>query len=175
MSQEHDDFFPEDYKLPKSGTGFMKFEKGETIFRMLDKVAMGYEYWTDDNKVFRSYSPFTTLAPNAKKQENKKTKEMEVVQPKHIWVVPVWNYKDESVEILTIGQKTVQEAILALSKDSDWGNPTTYDIKVVREGDGFNTEYSVSPKPKKEIDPAIVEAYAKAKDETQKTISEMFA
>lgn len=169
------DFFPEDYKLPASGNGFMKFEKGESLFRVLDKVAMGYEYWTDDNKVFRSYTPFETLAPNAKKQENKKTKEMEVIQPKHIWIMPVWNYKTEAIQILTIGQKTVQESILALNKDADWGNPMSYDIKVVREGDGFNTEYAVNPKPKKDLDPAVAESYAKGKEATMKAIADLFA
>lgn len=172
MSQ---DFFPEDYKLPKSGNGFMKFEKGESLFRVLDKVVMGYEYWTDDNKVFRSYTPFESLAPNAKRQENKKTKEQEVIQPKHIWVMPVWNYKEEAVQILTVSQKTVQEAILALGYDADWGNPTDYDLKVVREGDGFETKYAVSPKPKKELDPAVLETYTKGKDATQKAIADLFA
>lgn len=170
-----DNFFPEDYNVPKSGTDFMKFEKGENVFRVLDSVHMGYEYWTEDKKVQRSYTPITELPPNAAKRENKKTKEMELIPAKHIWIIPVWNYLTKSIQILTISQKTVQEAILALGRDKDWGAPTKYDLKVVRTGDGFDTDYNISPKPQKELEPEIAEAYAKDKETIQKTIADLFA
>lgn len=169
-----DNFFPEDYDIPSSGSDFLKPDKGELVFRVLAPVTMGYEYWTDDNKSFRSLTPFETLAPNAKKQENKKTGEHEVVKPKHIWVMPVWNYGTKSVDILTIGQKTIQESILALAKDADWGSPMTYDIKIVGEGDGFERKYAVSPKPKKDLDASVAEAYAKAEASTLKAIADLF-
>ncbi len=35
--------------------------------------------------------------------------------------------------------------------DKDWGDPRFYDIKIIRTGDGLETKYSVSPKPKKEL------------------------
>lgn len=36
-----------------------------------------------------------------------------------------------------------------LAKDEEWGDPSTYDIKVRREGSGTETEYHLNPSPAK--------------------------
>lgn len=166
---EQDLWFPEDYNLPSSGSDFMKLEKGENLFRVLSKPVMGWEYWTEDNKPVRSVQPFTEIADNAKKD-----KEGKVQKPKHIWIMAVWDYTKKGVKILTVTQKKVQEAILNLANDADWGSPMKYDIKVVREGDGLETKYALSPKPQKELAPEIVAAYEEVKESTEKTINTMF-
>ena len=40
---------------------------------------------------------------------------------------------------------------MGLINDTDWGDPREYDIKILRTGDGLETKYTVSPKPKKDL------------------------
>jgi len=47
------------------------------------------------------------------------------------------------------------KAIRNLVNDEDWGDPKNYDLVVTREGEGLETEYSVNPKPKTELDKGI--------------------
>jgi hypothetical protein len=65
---------------------------------------------------------------------------------KYSWVV--WNYDDDKAQILSKG-KSVFNQIAELSQDEDWGDPTTYDIKITRTGKGMETRYSVVPSPSK--------------------------
>lgn len=169
MDGSLNDFFPEDYNLPSSGSDFMKLDKGESLFRVLAKPVMGYEYWTEENKPVRSREPFTELAPNAKKDKNGN-----IQKPKHIWIMPVWDYTTNAIKILTITQKKIQEAILNLANDKDWGSPVKYDIRIVREGDGLETKYSVSPKPHKELDSKVVEDFNSNVEKIQENINKMF-
>ena len=62
----------------------------------------------------------------------------------------MWNYEANAVQIWQINQRTIQEAIMNLINDSDWGDPREYDLKITRTGDALETKYTVSPKPKKE-------------------------
>jgi hypothetical protein len=78
---------------------------------------------------------------------------------KHFWAFAVWNYDTESVELLEVTQATIQSAILSLVKDEDWGDPKQYDIKINRTGDGFETKYTVTPRPKKDTPKEALEAY----------------
>ena len=83
---------------------------------------------------------------------------------RHFWAMTVWNYDVERVQILQLHQKGLQKFILALSKDTDWGDPkgkNGYDIVVTREGEGLDTEYSVSPKPKKALPESVLDAIKK--------------
>jgi hypothetical protein len=164
-----DVFFPEEYDLPKSSGGFMKLQKGDQVFRFLGKVETGYEVWTEDNKPVRSRTEFKELPENAKVD-----KDGSVIKPKHIWVAPVWNYNEEDIQLITIAQRTVQEAILSYSRDSDWGNPLEYDIKVTRTGDGFETKYTVTPKPKTPVKKEILDAYKENEASLAESIKAMF-
>lgn len=170
MDTNNDSFFPEDYNLPTSGGEFMKLEKGESLFRILGKAVMGWEYWTEENKPVRSYQPFTDLPANAKKDKDGK-----VVKPKHIWILPVYDYTSKAIRTLTISQKKVQEAILNLVKDPDWGAPTKYDIRIVRDGDGLETKYSISPKPHKEMDAEVMSKYAEMEEGLKESMDKMFS
>lgn len=147
-------FLPADYTAPSSSDLFMKFQDGDSNFRILSSALTGYEYWTEENKVIRSKVPFTET-PNIKKDKGGKEQ-----KPKHFWVFTVWNYNTKNVEILHISQKTIQTDILSLAKDEDWGDPRGYDIKVNRSGKDLTTKYQVSPKPKKPLTKEQEEAFA---------------
>jgi len=147
-------FLPKGYEAPVSGGGYMKLQDGDNVFRVLSSAITGYEYWTIENKPVRSQVPFTET-PNIKVDKEGKPQ-----KAKHFWAFVVWNYATKNVEIMQLTQASIQGAINNLVSDEDWGDPKQYDIKINRTGTGMETEYAVSPKPQKEVDPAILKAFA---------------
>lgn len=147
------DFIPPDYEVPVSGGNYMKLEKGDNVFRVLSSAVIGYEYWNKDDKPVRLKSKPDVLPDDIKVDQNGN----KVI--KHFWAFAVWNYKAGAVQILEITQKTIQTGIRELTKDVDWGDPRKYDIKITRNGDGLETEYTVSPKPHSSLKSDIEAAY----------------
>ena len=60
--------------------------------------------------------------------------------------------KESEIKVYEFGW-TVQKQLRQLKNDEDWGNPNEggYDITVKSEGEGLQTEYFVTPRPKKEL------------------------
>lgn len=141
-------FLPNDYNVPAGASKYMKFKQGSNKFRILGSPVLGYEGWKDKKPVrIRMGESF---GPD---QIDK------LEEAKHFWAMPVWNYDDEKIQILEITQKTLQRTLRALSKDPEWGNPLDYDVVVVREGEGMDTEYQLIPSPPKPVLESITEAY----------------
>lgn len=131
------DFLPDNYETPATNANYLKFADGETRFRILSKPVIGWLDWKD-NKPLRYVMTAKPERP------------VDAAKPiKHFWAMIVWNYATAKVQVLEITQSTVQKAIENLAKDSDWGAPFDYDIKVVRKGKDKQTEYTVTPSPKK--------------------------
>lgn len=140
------DFLPNDYEAPQGASAYMKLQKGDNKFRILSKPIIGWLDWKD-KKPFRF--PI----------KNKPDKPMEQGKSiKHFWAFVVFDYNDQSVKILEITQATIQKTISDLSKDEEWGAPFEYDIKVNRKGEDLNTEYTVTPSPKKTLSDEIKKA-----------------
>lgn len=136
------DFFPTtDYTIPTS-SNYMKFQKGKNTFRVLSSAIVGYEYWNTQNKPVRSREAFDKLPEDIQIDKDGNPKKIQ-----HFWAFVVWNYQDKKVQILQLTQKSIMTAIQGLVHDTDWGNPKNYDITVNKTGDGFDTEYSVTPRP----------------------------
>ncbi len=152
-NMSNNQFLPEGYNAPSTANSFMKFEDGDSTFRVLSPAVVGWEFWTNDNKVVRS-KEIPTETPNIKLD-----KKGNPTKPKHFWAFVVWNYDTSSVQVLHIAQKSVQTDILNLVNDADWGNPMDYDIKVNRSGKELLTKYQVSPKPKKPITEEMAEEF----------------
>jgi len=140
---------PQDYEIPSSsGSGlFAKLQKGENRFRILDMPTMGYIYW-DGNTPVRIKN--AADAPSGEK-------------PKHFWHVPVW--MDNQVKLLDIDKATVLTELHRLDQSNEWGNLLEYDVIVIREGDSFETKYSVQPCPKKALPKEASDAWMGFKDE----------
>jgi hypothetical protein len=137
------DFLPEGYQAPATSTNYLKLEDGENKFRILAKPVIGWLDWRD-NKPMRF------------KMESKPAAPVDPAKPiRHFWALLVWSYNHNAVMILEITQSTIQAAITNLSKDSDWGAPYGYDLKINKKGKEKNTEYSVTPSPKKKLDEAV--------------------
>lgn len=139
------DFLPQDYEAPDSAGNYMKFQKGENKFRILSKPIVGWLDWKDKK-------------PYRFQMKEKPEKPMGKDPIKHFWAFLIWDYATQSVKVLEITQATIQTSIANLSKDEEWGAPFDYDIKVTKKGEGMDTEYSVTPSPKKPLDETVKKA-----------------
>lgn len=157
------DFYPQGYEPQDAPSDYMKLVKGENRIRILAKPIIGYEYW------------FESVGEDGKKVRNvKRVKEFgqavndpkaETIKEFHAFVV--WNYSLQQVQLLNITQKTIQRAIFGYNKDSDWGDLTGFDIVIRKDGDGMDTEYTVTPKPHKAMDIAISNAFKAIKIDSE--------
>ena len=123
----------------------MKFQDGVNKFRVLSSAIVGYEYWTMDNKPVRLEQFHKDLPQDIRYDEDKPTK------IKHFWAFTVWNYQENKMQILELTQKTIQDQIMGLVNDEEWGDPKQYDLKVTKVGEKLETKYTVNPSPAKEL------------------------
>ena len=147
MRTNPNSFLPENYEAPKGNSDYMKLEKGENKFRILSRPIIGWEDWQDKKplRYVMAEKPEKSINPN---------------QPiKHFWAMIVWNRSLNKIQILEITQRTIMGAIEQLAKDEDWGTPFQYDIKVTKEGDGMETEYTINPSPHKSIEQEVLDAF----------------
>ena len=61
---------------------------------------------------------------------------------------------------MELTQAGLKEKIIELAKDEDWGDPRKYDIRIIRNGEGIETSYVLTPKPHKKRSDEINEAVA---------------
>lgn len=143
------EFLPTDYEAPKSPSAYMKLQDGENRIRFLSSPIIGWEDWKDGKPVrFR--------------RDQKPEKPIDPLKPvRHFWAMIVWNYNESKIQIYEITQASIRKSIEDLSRDADWGSPFFYDIKIHKKGKQKETEYSVTPVPKRDIEPRIREEFEK--------------
>ncbi len=140
-------FLPQDYKAPSTNSSYMKIQQGENKFRILSRPILGWEDW-DNNRPIRF------------RFENKPAMQIDPRKPvRHFWAMIAWNYAEEKIQVLHITQASVRNKIQALSSDKDWGEPYFYDLKIIKSGEGKDTEYEVNPLPHKDLHPSIEQAF----------------
>ena len=147
-------FLPSDYEVPSSTGAYMKLEDGENKFRILSSAVIGYEAWKEKKPV------------RAKTTEELKTKGYDAIDswgnmqtPKHFWAFVVYNYSSESVEILSITQKSIMGSMQEMLGDEDWKDPKLYDFVITKKGQKMDTVYTVKSKLPKPLDKEIVKEY----------------
>lgn len=128
----------------------MKFQEGINTFRIFDKPVLGNEFWTTtaDGKKSPVRRKLGVPILDSEKERNDKG---EIIEPKHFWAMKVWNYKEQSVQILEITQKTIIKSLISYIENPKWGNPNGYDISVTKKGNGKETEYFTDHDPKEEV------------------------
>lgn len=143
-------FLPENYEAPKSNNqSYFKPLDGENRIRILSKPLLGWIDWTLEKKPVR-YA-----------MDEKPMKSIDPKKPlKHFWAFIIWNIQAEQIQIMEITQATIKSSLEALCKDSDWGSPFAYDIKIIKKGEGIETEYSVNPAPHKPVTQEILQAFS---------------
>lgn len=132
-------FLPAGYKVPKSKSAgcYTRFEEGKaTVFRVLGDAIVGWEWWTQEDKVFRSLE-YPKSTPNIKTDRD----------PKPFIAFVCWNYGTNRVEVCSLTQRSVMDEIQAKSTHERFGHPNGYDIEVLRTGKGLETKYLVTCYP----------------------------
>jgi hypothetical protein len=142
-------FLPADYELKESGSDFLKFEDGDTKFRILTPATIFVEGWKD-GKPFRRTGPGASIDASEvdldfKYDANGRPKISEG------WAFYVYSHADEKVMILSVTQQTIKKGILTFTSDPDWGSPTDYDLTVTRTDSNGKISYSVKPSPAKPL------------------------
>jgi hypothetical protein len=141
------EFLPQEYQAPKSNSNYVRLQEGENRLRILSKPVLGWEDWLNNKPLRFAYDKKPAKAIDPKKPV------------KHFWAMIVWNYEAEAIQILSITQATIRSNIEALCKDKDWGAPYFYDIKIIKSGEGTDTEYMVNPLPHKPVSMEIQQAF----------------
>jgi len=140
-------FLENDYEPPTGNSSYMRLDSGDNKIRILTKPIMGWEDWKDKKPVRFRYKA-------------KPEKPIDPSRPiRHFWAFVVWNYGQNKIMIYQVVQASIQKMITALSKDSDWGEPFGYDLKIVKRGQKMDTEYTVTPLAHKPIDQKIKDAF----------------
>ena len=138
-------FLEPDYKSPDEGGGYTKFPEGEVRLRILSKPLMFWEVWNNEKP---TRYPFN--------QNEAKP----IEKAKHVWAMSVYNYTTGRMQVCSLHQQSIKSAIERFCKDTDYGNPFGYDIKIVRKGMTMNdTEYSVVPSPPKPVSEIVKAAF----------------
>jgi hypothetical protein len=125
------------------------------------KATKGWEYWISvpgkDKRQPVRKRKFEDINPNDY-QVNSQTGELD--KARHFWMLPVYSYRAQRIQILEITQVTIQDEMHGLLRDEDWGDPRGYDLVVAKTGEGkMGTKYNVKPKPHKELDKGILKLY----------------
>jgi hypothetical protein len=126
--------------------------EGEIRLRFFGSGITGFEAWTDDNKPIRWETKPDELPANIRQQEGYQTL-------KRFLAGVVYDYASESFKILQITQKTLMDQLFKFMKDEDYGDPTGYDVKISRSGEGKKTEYTLVAAPPRAVAKDIQSAY----------------
>tara|TARA_R100000458_G_C8247483_1_gene225052 strand:+ start:294 stop:905 length:612 start_codon:yes stop_codon:yes gene_type:complete len=140
---------------PEGGAGhYYKFGQGENKFRIVgssDTTPPGFIQgmigWGEDEEGNRK--PFRwRIGEDAPRNFAEK--------PREFFALVVWNYEEACVQVLELTQAGLKSELVTLANDKEWGDPRKYDIAVIRNGEGKETNYVMTPKPHKKLDPAAV-------------------
>lgn len=138
----------EELKMDKSYINISKLPEGEHKMRIVMRPIAGWVDWKD-KKPFR-------YRPNEKPSSS-----FDLEKPiKPFWACYVWDYSKEALFIMEIVQMSLLKGLTNLGKDPDWGDFTTYDIKIKKEGNGQTSKYFINPVPHKKMSDKIKQALA---------------
>lgn len=133
----------EKLKVSKPYVNLSKLPEGEHRFRIVGRPIAGWIDWLD-NKPYRfkpDHKPKTSFDP---------------AKPiKAFWALHVWDYAKEGLYIMEITQNGIRRSLEEYAMNEDWGDLTSFDIKIKKEGSGKDTTYSVIPVPHKAMNATI--------------------
>lgn len=140
-------FIPTGHEIPETPSRYTKVKDGQTVrLRIISStITDGWLRWTVEPKPIRWKRNEAEPVRADWKDEH----------PKYMWVLIVWNYNSNQVEVWEITQKQIMKQIEKFANDEDYGHPNAYDLKVSREGTGIETEYSVVARPPEPVDEAV--------------------
>ena len=113
----------------------------------------GFEAWTTEDKPIRWEQKPAELPDNIKPDLKGR------ITSKRFIAGVVWDYAEDNFKILQITQRSIMEQLDKFVKDSEYGDPLGYDIKLSKKGKGLDTEYTLIAAPPKPLHPDIQEAF----------------
>lgn len=121
---------------------YTKFDKGATQIRVLDNEPFSFwSHWLQKQQTSVTCPgkgcPICNIIAQMKAN---KQQPMYTSSQRH--AIRIWNYKTNQMEVM-IQSKSFFQQLLVLHEEI--GDITTYDIKVVRQGEGKETTYSLLP------------------------------
>lgn len=138
----------EKLKTEKPYINLGKLPEGEHRYRIVSRPIAGWIDWKDKK-------------PMRFRPDNKPKAAADPTKPiKPFWAVHVWDYSKEALYIMEITQNSVRTALEMLAMNEDWGDLTTFDFKIKKEGAGMDTNYSVIPIPPKPMTQVIKDCMA---------------
>lgn len=159
IAENRGEFLPPAYQVPDKSRQFMKLTPGDNLIRVLSAPLLGFVVFTEEKKPLRRHieeGDFSIV--DLEEAKAKRNEDGDFEGSKHFWVMLVWDYASQAPKILEITQISVLKPLYALANDEDWGDLRDFDININRVGTGKNdTEFSVTPKPHKELLPEIQE------------------
>tara|TARA_Y100000015_G_scaffold15037_1_gene14445 strand:+ start:4241 stop:4729 length:489 start_codon:yes stop_codon:yes gene_type:complete len=139
-------WLPDNLHEPQAGSYFKPLKGKQNRVRIIcDKPLVGHVQWTSDKKPVRW--KLGDVRPDADYAEGTK--------PRVFIAVAVWNYEERTTQVWEITQRTLQESLDALTRDSDFGHPANYDLKITRKGEGMETTYSMVPMPSEQNEDVV--------------------
>lgn len=128
-----------------------KLPEGEHRFRIVDRPIAGWIDWMENK-------------PCRFRPEDKPRSSFDPNRPvKAFWAMHVWDYARDGLYIMEITQNGIRKALESYAINEDWGDLTSFDIKIKKEGTGIETEYTVIPVPHKPLSDKIKEAIVEKK------------
>ncbi len=142
-----------------SGGKYMKLTQGANQFRIVGSFEDGTNIqgmlgWGEDEEGKRK--PYRWKVGEDAPRKFKEN-------PKQFFALLVWNYDEECLQVLELTQAKLRTEIVTLAKDEDWGDPRKYDLKIVRNGEGLETSYAMTPSPQKKRSDEINDAVKNTK------------
>ncbi len=137
---------PPNYTPPSSGGNYYRPPNGDSRIRIVSpSFTQGNEAWEEleDGKKRPVRRPLGEIISGNVKDH------------KEYMAFAILDRSDLKVKVWVVTQRGIQKALDGLMDDPDWGDLNTFDLKIRRQGEGLNTEYSVTPCPKA---PLVAEA-----------------
>jgi hypothetical protein len=128
---------------------------GEKRLRFFGEGITGYGAWTIDKKPIRWESKPSELPADLAPDLSGK------ISVKRFLAGLVYDYEAGEFKILEITQRTLMDQLFKFMKDEDYGDPTTYDIKISKTGEGKDTEYTLVAAPPKPVTKDMSESFEK--------------
>lgn len=128
---------------------YTKFDKGGTMIRVLDDEPYSFwNHWLSQQKTsVTCIGKDCPICKIIKQQKENNLPKTFTSSRRH--AIRIWNYKEDRMEILIQGQRFFSD-LLVLHKEV--GDITTYDIKVIRSGEGTETSYNLLPQAVSKFD-----------------------
>jgi hypothetical protein len=129
--------------------------QGEVRVRLVGQGITGFGSWTVDKKPIRWQSRPSELPSNLAPDRNGN------VSVKRFIASLVYDYSSADFKIMEITQKSLMDQLFKFVKDDDYGDPSGYDIKIGRTGEGLDTQYTLVAAPPKSLTKEITTALEK--------------